>query len=60
MKKKYNKIRNIILNEQYWVKTKELEALLTPFLQVTISLETNKPKFAGVTNFYIEMYLFVL
>ena len=32
VKEKYNRIRNVILNKQYWVKTKELEALLIPFL----------------------------
>ena len=51
-KEKYNRIRNVILDEQYWVKTKELEALLTPFLQVIISLETNKPKLSRLYAYY--------
>ena len=29
---KYNRIKTIILNKQYWAKTKKLKALLTPFL----------------------------
>jgi len=49
-------MRTTIFNEQYWAKTKELETLLTPFLQVIISLETNKPKFL---RFYVY-YIFLL
>jgi hypothetical protein len=51
--KKYKRMREMILNEEYWMKTLELQALLKPFLQVTLALESNKPKLSRLYAYYI-------
>ena len=45
-------MREVILDEQYWMKTLELQALLKPFLQVIIALELNKPKLSCLYAYY--------
>ncbi len=42
----------MILSEEYWTKTLELQTLLKPFLQVTLALESNKPKLSRLYAYY--------
>ena len=46
-------MREMILNEKYWMKTLELQTLLKPFLQVTLALESNKSKLSCLYVYYI-------
>ena len=52
VREKYRKIRVVILNKQYQKKTRQLEDLLIPFLQVTLTLELNKPKLSRLYVYY--------
>ena len=51
--KKYKRMREMILSKKYWTKTLELQSLLKPFLQVTLALESNKPKLSCLYAYYI-------
>ena len=45
----------MILDEQYWTKTLELQALLKPFLQVTLTLKSNRPKLSRLYAYYTHL-----
>ena len=51
--KKYKRMREMILNEKYWMKTLKLQTFLKSFLQVTLTLESNKSKFSCFYVYYI-------
>ena len=46
-------MREMILNEKYWMKTLKLQTLLKSFLQVTLMLESNKSKLSCLYIYYI-------
>lgn len=41
---KYESIRTTILNEDFWIKTADMIALLEPYLKITIAMESNQSK----------------
>jgi len=49
---KYSEMREIILDKNYWTKTLDLQAFLKSFLQVTLALESDKPKLSCLYIYY--------
>jgi len=49
---KYTQIRALVLNEEFWDNSRSLRRLLKPFLQVTIALESTKPKASRIYAYY--------
>ena len=46
-------MREMILNEKYWMKTLKLQTFLKSFLQVILTLESNKSKLSHLYVYYI-------
>jgi hypothetical protein len=53
VQEKYERMREIILDENFWIKTLDMVTLLEPYLKVTIAMESNQSKLSRLYAWFV-------